>query len=86
MRTLGIRSHGASCSGRQGTWRYRIDRSRLEDWAYAGFTFTWIAAFVAHYLANDGLIAYEPLILLGFLAVSYLSRPESRQRPVKVTT
>jgi hypothetical protein len=46
---------------------------------------SWIAAFVAHYLANDGLIAFEPLILLGFLAVSYLSRPESRQWPVKGT-
>jgi uncharacterized membrane protein YphA (DoxX/SURF4 family) len=58
---------------------------RLKEWAYAGFTFTWIAAFVAHYLANDGLIAYEPLILLGFLAVSHLSRPAGRQWPVKAT-
>jgi uncharacterized membrane protein YphA (DoxX/SURF4 family) len=58
---------------------------RLKEWAYAGLTFTWIAAFVAHYLANDEPIAYEPLILLGFLAVSYLSRPASRQWPVKVT-
>jgi len=23
---------------------------RLKEWAYAGFTFAWIAAFVAHYL------------------------------------
>jgi hypothetical protein len=58
---------------------------RLKEWAYAGFTFTWIAAFVAHYLANDGPVAYAPLVLLAFLAVSYLTRPASRQWPVKVT-
>jgi uncharacterized membrane protein YphA (DoxX/SURF4 family) len=58
---------------------------RLKEWAYAGFTFTWIAAFVTHYLANDGPIAYEPLILLALLAVSYMTRPASRQWPVKVT-
>ena len=26
----------------------------LKEWAYAGFTFMWIAATVAHYLAADG--------------------------------
>ena len=26
----------------------------LKEWAYAGFTFMWIAATVAHYLAGDG--------------------------------
>ena len=26
----------------------------LKEWAYAGFTFMWIAAIVAHYLAADG--------------------------------
>ena len=25
----------------------------LKEWAYAGFTFAWIAAVVAHYLAKD---------------------------------
>ena len=28
----------------------------LKEWAYAGFTFTWIAATVAHYLAGDGIV------------------------------
>ena len=32
----------------------------LKEWAYAGFTFAWIAAFVAHYLAGDGSKAYMP--------------------------
>ena len=28
----------------------------LKEWAYAGFTFMWIAATVAHYLAADGIV------------------------------
>ena len=49
----------------------------LKEWAYAGFTFTWIAATVAHYLAQDGLFLM-PVALLGSLAVSYVTRPANR--------
>jgi len=59
---------------------------KLKEWAYAGFTFAWISAFVAHYLAKDGLEAYMPLLLLVFLLVSYVTRPESRQWQAKATT
>jgi uncharacterized membrane protein YphA (DoxX/SURF4 family) len=52
---------------------------RLKEWAYAGFTFAWISAFVAHYLAKDGPKAFMPLILLILLLVSYVTRPTSRQ-------
>src|SRR5688572_22300406 len=52
----------------------------LKEWAYAGFTFTWIAATVAHYLAADGLWLL-PLALLGLLGVSYATRPGSRRVP-----
>jgi len=52
---------------------------RLKEWAYAGFTFAWISAFVAHYLAKDGPKAFMPLILLAVLFVSYVSRPPGRQ-------
>src|ERR1017187_5984986 len=52
---------------------------KLKEWAYAGFTFAWIAATVAHYLAGDGPKALMPLVLLLLLAVSYLTRPASRQ-------
>jgi len=31
---------------------------RLKEWAYAGFTFAWISACVAHYLAKDGSEAF----------------------------
>ena len=56
---------------------------RVKEWAYAGFAFAWISAFVAHYLAHDGPAAFMPLILLLLLVVSYVTRPESRQwRPI----
>jgi uncharacterized membrane protein YphA (DoxX/SURF4 family) len=48
---------------------------KLKEWAYAGFTFAWISAIVAHYLANDGPKAFAPLILLLLLAISYVTRP-----------
>src|ERR1700675_5184500 len=52
---------------------------KLKEWAYAGFTFAWVCAFVAHYLANDGAKAVMPPILLALLAVSYVTRPANRQ-------
>src|ERR1700726_3498098 len=53
--------------------------ARLKEWAYAGFTFAWISAFIAHYLAKDGATALMPLVLLLFLVISYLTRPASRR-------
>ena len=50
----------------------------LKEWAYAGFTFTWIAATVAHYLAADGKLLL-PMGLLGLLAVSYITRSADRR-------
>ena len=60
--------------------------AKVKEWAYAGFTFAWISAFVAHYLAKDGPKAFMPLILLLILVISYLTRPASRQWQTKVTT
>ncbi len=51
----------------------------LKEWAYAGFTFMWIAASVAHYLAGDGPLFLLPLALIGLLAVSYVTRSASRR-------
>jgi uncharacterized membrane protein YphA (DoxX/SURF4 family) len=53
--------------------------AKLKEWAYAGFTFAWISAFIAHYLAKDGPNAFMPLVLLVFLFISYVTRPASRQ-------
>ena len=56
---------------------------KLKEWAYAGFTFAWIAAAVAHYLAKDGPVAFAPLVLLVLLALSYVTRPAGRQLRVQ---
>jgi uncharacterized membrane protein YphA (DoxX/SURF4 family) len=60
--------------------------AKLKEWAYAGFTFAWISAFVAHYLAKDGPEAFLPLILLLLLVVSYATRPATRRWQANVTT
>ena len=54
---------------------------KLKEWAYAGFTFAWISACVAHYLAKDGPVPFMPLILLLLLVVSYVTQPANRQCP-----
>ena len=55
----------------------------LKEWAYAGFTFMWIAAAVAHYLAGDGALSLLPVALIGSLAVSYVTRPANRRGSAK---
>ena len=51
----------------------------LKEWAYAGCTFMWIAATVAHYLAGDRPLFLLPLVLIAVLAVSYATRPAGRR-------
>jgi hypothetical protein len=52
----------------------------VKEWAYAGFTFAWLGALVAHTLAHDPLSSrISPLVLLVLLAVSYVTRPASRK-------
>src|SRR5690242_4802293 len=62
----------------------------LKEWAYAGFTFAWISAHIAHHLAHDPYFnQVMPLVLLALLAVSYFTRPASRRwqtRTAAVTT
>jgi uncharacterized membrane protein YphA (DoxX/SURF4 family) len=55
----------------------------LKEWAYAGFTFAWTAAVIAHHVAGDGATQLMPLTLLALLAVSYLTRPASRRWQAK---
>ena len=55
----------------------------LKEWSYAGFTFMWIAAVVAHYLAADGALSLLPVALIGLLAVSYVTRPANRRGSAK---
>ncbi|HTM64753.1 MAG TPA: DoxX family protein [Flavipsychrobacter sp.] len=47
---------------------------RIKEWAYAGFSFTAISAFVSHTAVDGfGVQAAFPLFVLAILAVSYLS-------------
>jgi len=44
----------------------------LKEWAYAGFTFTLVSAFIAHICSKDGPKEFMPPVILGIvLAVSY---------------
>jgi hypothetical protein len=52
---------------------------RLKEWAYAGFGITILSASYSHLLSGDGLQALEPLITLGALAASYLTRSDDRR-------
>jgi hypothetical protein len=49
-------------------------KGRVKEWAYAGFAFTFISAFVSHFMV-DGLHVqtFFPLFILAILITSYLS-------------
>jgi uncharacterized membrane protein YphA (DoxX/SURF4 family) len=48
--------------------------NRFKEWAYAGFTITFISAFIAHSASGDPAgNRIAPLIVLTFLLVSYFS-------------
>jgi hypothetical protein len=52
----------------------------LKEWAYAGATFVWVMACIAHYSAGDGVQVWSvPLTLLVLLTVSCVTRPASRR-------
>jgi len=51
---------------------------KLKEWAYAGFTFAWICACVAHYSVGQKTEAIFPIVLLVLLYVSYVTRPANR--------
>lgn len=54
--------------------------ARIKEWAYAGFAFNFIAAFVAH-AAVDGwnFQTFFPLIIFGILIASYISWHKLKQ-------
>lgn len=49
----------------------------LKEWAYAGFFFNFLLAFLAHYMAGDGEGAGAVVALL-LLAVSYVTGKQVR--------
>ena len=49
-------------------------KGAIKEWAYAGFTFNFIAAFVSHAVVDDmNGQTFFPLIILLILVVSYIS-------------
>jgi uncharacterized membrane protein YfcA len=56
----------------------------VKEWAYAGFTFAWISAIVAHYLVREIPSALLALALLILLFLSYFTRPASRRWRLKM--
>ena len=48
--------------------------AKIKEWAYAGFMFTFISAFIAHTASGDPIaFRLSPLIFLTLLAASYTS-------------
>ena len=46
---------------------------KLKEFAYFGFTLTFISAFISHFASGDPIAApIMPLVFLGILAVSYI--------------
>lgn len=47
-------------------------KGQIKEWAYAGFTFTFISAFIAHTASGDPINnRVGPIVFLMVLAVSY---------------
>lgn len=58
---------------------------KIKEWAYAGFAFDFIAAFVSHW-AVDGLngLTFFPLIVFAILIISYVQYDKiERQKTLK---
>ena len=51
----------------------------LKEWAYAGFTITFISAFISHVVSGDAGHAAPSVVALILLALSYFLRPPSRR-------
>ena len=48
--------------------------SRVKEWAYAGFTFDFLFAFISHaHVDGLGGLTFFPLVVLMILAVSYFT-------------
>ena len=61
--------------------------SRIKEWAYAGFTFNFIAAFISNWVVDgfSGLTLF-PLIVLGVLLVSYVYYHKKLQATLSLAT
>ncbi|NJM79529.1 MAG: DoxX family protein [Flavobacterium sp.] len=47
--------------------------SRIKEWAYAGFTFNFIFAFISHAVVDGiNVQTFFPLVILAILMISYI--------------
>jgi hypothetical protein len=47
----------------------------VKEWAYAGFTFSLLAATFSHYMVDGlGPETFFPLVILSILGISYFSK------------
>lgn len=61
--------------------------SALKEWVYAGFTITFISAFIGHLVSGDPLQnTIMPLIFLIPLAISYFTYHRLQAGNLSVTT
>ena len=51
----------------------------LKEWAYAGFTFTFLAGIISHVTVGEAGKLIGPLLMLILLGVSYVTRPADRR-------
>jgi uncharacterized membrane protein YphA (DoxX/SURF4 family) len=59
--------------------------ARIKEWAYAGFLFTFISAFIAHNASGDPIAnRITPLVFLIFWAVSYITYHKINQPALKL--
>ena len=54
-------------------------RGLLKEWAYAGFSFTFLGAAASHFAKEQDKEVVAPLVSLAMLAASYLARPADRR-------
>jgi uncharacterized membrane protein YphA (DoxX/SURF4 family) len=60
--------------------------TRIKEWAYAGFLFTFISAFIAHTVSGDPAAnRIMPIVFLVLLAVSYITYHKINQSALTTT-
>lgn len=59
--------------------------ARIKEWAYAGFSFNFIFAFLSHAAVNGlNFLTFFPLFIFGILIVSYLSWQKIKQPALSI--
>lgn len=60
--------------------------NRVKEWAYACFFVNFFSAFLAHYFVGDAIgNMIAPIVLLGILVVSYVTREKLLKGHIAVT-